>query len=361
MHIRSSRHLALLSLLALLLTLAATGGHATFGQTPQRPTAEASLHNPTFDNHRWYEFNDRYGHYLTGSWLPDDDVDAPLSSRQDWRLWFMDGWGIPEFDPSAEHADSVEAVVMRNYGETDNLLAGLYQIIYGTTPCLTYEFSMKAHARPGSGDSLIAIQVGIDRLGWHLPTDDPAVHESFPASTVWGTAKQPLWNYQTLSVQAEALAEQITVFTYAHADGGRSINIYFDTGSFSDVTPARIYDPSGYAQTSGIDGLDASVGGTSATISWNSTAAGISQVYYRAVAQPITTTTTLSHTIYLPLVASTGMWQASALDKSYTTAHAITLSGLESGRTYEYFVVTRGVENDACTDWVSEKKTFTVP
>jgi hypothetical protein len=366
MHTHSLRwFVSSLTVLALLLAVMAGGaavmGHTT--QAPAAPQATASLHNPTFDNHDWYEFNDRYGHYLTGSWLPDDDNNAsdsiPLASRQDWRLWFMDGWGIPEYDPDSTHADSVEAVVMRSYNSTDNILGGIYQPIYGTTPCLVYEFTMKAQSRLAADDELIAIQVGIDRVGWHPTTDDPAVHGSFPSSTVWGTAKKPLWAYQTLSVQAEALADSITVFTYAHANGGNSHQIYFDTGTFRDVTPSRIYDPDNYAATSGISGLAASVGGTSATISWTSIGEGISQVFYHPLPSTVSSTTTYSYTIYLPLISSTMMWQATALDKNATTSHSVTISGLEPGTTYEYFVVTRGLSDGACTDWVSNKQQFT--
>ena len=354
-----------LTVLALLLAVMAGGasvrGSAT--KAPLAPMATASLHNPTFDNHDWYEFNDRYGHYLTGAWLPDDDNNAsnsiPLATRQDWRLWFMDGWGIPDYDPTSTYVDSVEAVVMRAYNSTDNILAGIYQPIYGTTPCLVYEFTMKAQSRLAAGDELLAIQVGIDRTGWHPPIDDPAVHGSFPASTVWGTSKKPIGAYQMLSVQAEALADSITVFTYAHANGGNSHQVYFDTGSFRDATPSRIYDPESYAATSGISGLSASVSGTSVTISWTSVGEGISQLFYHPLPSAVTSTTTYSYTVYLPLVSATESWQATALDKNATTSHSVTISGLEPGTTYEYFVVTRGLSNGACTDWVSTKQQFT--
>ena len=142
----------------------------------------ASLHNPTFDNHDWYEFNDRYGNYLAGSWLPDDDGngnnDIPLASRQDWRLWFQNGKDILEADPESSYAQSVEAVQVRPYGpswNTGNHFGGLYQVIYDTTPCLEYEFKMNAQARyepphddqpvPFPTDWVNTLRVGIDRAG----------------------------------------------------------------------------------------------------------------------------------------------------------------------------------------------------
>ncbi len=81
----------------------------------------ASLHNPGFDNHDWYEFHLRYqGDYPSGAWLPDDDNNVgnniPDSIRQDWRLWFLDGKDIVEPDPEKTYVLYDEAVQMRTYG-----------------------------------------------------------------------------------------------------------------------------------------------------------------------------------------------------------------------------------------------------
>jgi len=121
-----------------------------------------SLHNPGFDNHDWYEFHKRYqGAYPSGAWLPDDDNNVPNnipdSIRQDWRLWFLDGTDIVEPDPEQTYVLNVEAVQMRTYGE-GKFLAGIYQPIYTTTPCLVYGFQIYAQSRPeGSDDRLIAM------------------------------------------------------------------------------------------------------------------------------------------------------------------------------------------------------------
>jgi hypothetical protein len=360
-----------LSMIVLSSLLGMGSGVAVTAQQEDPPVVIASLATPAlknagFDNHDWYEFNNRYGNYLTGSWLPDDDDNLydniPLETRQDWRVWFMDGWGIPEVDPEQVYIDYSEAVQIRTYG-AGSLLGGIYQPIYGVTPCLWYEFSMKGESRPEeTSDNLIALQVGIDRVGWILPTNDPAVHGSFPSTTVWSTAQQYQWEYGTLSVSTEAWANKLTVYTYAHADGGRSHRILWDTGSFQEVTPATIYDPLSYASTGGVSAVSATPGINSALVSWNTTDSGIGQVFYHEKSGPAAPPSTpMSYTVFLPLIVGPENWSYSTVDKTAATAHYVTLTNLKSGYTYEYFVVSRGLSGNQCVNWVSEKKTFVMP
>ncbi|MBN1179626.1 MAG: fibronectin type III domain-containing protein [Anaerolineae bacterium] len=322
-------------------------------------TASPSLHNPTFDNHKWYEFSGRYdSSYPAGSWLPDDDT---AGGPQDWRLWFQDGTDILETDPEATYAHHTEGVQIRTYGQGKHL-GGLYQPIYGVTPCLTYQFTMYVWSfQEESTDSLVALQVGIDRAGWHPDSaNDPAI-DAFPSTTVWGTSRRYTSGYGQLSVTAEAFDDQITVFTYADANGGRSHRILWDTGSFANVTPAWLYDPEDLSATGGINGLTATPGTTSATVSWTTSSSGISQVYYQSLGPSTSPTATqqMTYTVYLPLVNQGSHWQATTLNTTPKTSHAFTLTGLEPGYVYEYIVVTRGVSGAQCASWVSSRQEFT--
>lgn len=376
------QRLKALSILSLMLVLL---GSSIFVRAqkpnPDRNVASSqssssgSLHNPGLDNHDWYEFNNRYGRYVAGSWLPDDDDNVydniPLDSRQDWRLWFMNNWSIPETDPEQGYAHQIEAVQMRPYGE-GSLLGGIYQVVYNITPCLVYEFSMHGQSRPvEANDHLVAMQVGIQRTGWYLhPTDSrfPAIHNDMPEfhspNIVWGTPKTPINQYEQMSVQAEAWADRVAVYTYAHTDGGRSHRVFWDTGAFSEVTPATIYDPLQHSATTGGISQDpiANPSGTTANVSWTSTGAAISQIFYHSIAGPATTPPpTLPYTIFLPLVIRAERWDYSLVDKTFTTTHTVTLTGLQSGYTYEYFVVSRGLSSNQCVNWVSSKDTFVMP
>jgi len=379
---------SIVSALVLILSLSLAGvladtkldsGGTDGNQAVIAASTASLLHNPTFDNHDWYEFNGRYGNYLAGTWLPDDDGNGddniPLSSRQDWRIWFQDGTDVLEADPETTYAQSVQGVQVRAYGDSWNSghhLGGLYQVIYNTTPCLEYEFKMNAQARyepphdqipdPFPTDWVNTLRVGIDRTGWHLATNDPAVHGDFPATTKWGESQKHYWEYGELSATAEAWADEVAVFTYADADGGRASRVLWDTGSFAEVTPAQIYDPADYTVPNGIYSLSSSVAGSSVLITWNTSKDAISQVYYHSLptASP-PPTTTYTNTVYLPLVVSNAAWQSTDLKKEPTSSHSFTLSGLEAGMTYEYIVVSKAyVSGDACSIWV-KKDEFTTP
>lgn len=251
-------------------------------------------------------------------------------------------------------------------------VGGIYQVVHNTTPCLHYEFTMMGQARydPPHDKKLdtppdvSTLRVGIDRSGWYLDPDDPAVHGGFPTSTQWGESQIHYETYGELSVTAEAWGDKITVFTYADAEGGRATRVLWDTGSFSEVTPAYIFDPDTYTGSSGIFGLGASTDGSgNVLITWSTSQPAISQVYYSFVGDsPGTPSDPLPNVVYLPLVYQPHeqVWHATALDKSAKTSHAVTLSGLASGD-YEYIVVSKGYAGgEACETW-TDRGEFTVP
>ena len=192
--------------------------------SPAAPSSGASLHNPTFDNHKWYEFHLRYqGYYPTGCWLPDDDPGSE-GPRQDWRLWFLDGTAIVDSDPESTYADFDEGVNMRPFSEGEGVhqVAGIYQVVYNTTPGYIYEFQLYGRSVPETVYHDAAMKVGIDQVGWHPDSkNDPAVHGDFPDTTVWGPVHDYKGEYGPLTVTVEALADQITVFAHADALGGR--------------------------------------------------------------------------------------------------------------------------------------------
>jgi hypothetical protein len=323
--------------------------------------SEASLHNPTFDNHIWYEFNRRYQRaYFDGAWLPDDDVQG---GPQDWRLWFLDGTTIIESDPEQVYAQNVEGVQMRPYdwGKTANQLAGLYQVIQNATPCLVYEFQMYGQSRPEDPNDhrTAVLKVGIDRAGWHPPSEtDPAVHGGFPSTTVWGNPHDYKFAYGPLTVTAEAANSTIVVYTYGDAPGGRFHRVLWDTGSFQDVTPSMIHDPDNLPAPGGISNISVLPGSTSVTISWSTANNTIGQIYYRASAVS-DTPPDYPNKIFLPIMRGSGQqWAASAVDKISSSNHSVTLTDLTPGHSYNYIIVSRGVSGEACVTVASSTLTF---
>ncbi len=352
--------------LGLAMMLLATLVGAGHGMTANAQEAEVSalstpvLQNPGFDNTRWYEFRDRYGTWLVGSWVPDDDDGQRL---QDWRLWYMRGTPLIKSFPEGgiKHA-GIESVALRTYdGNVQE--GGLYQVIYNVTPCLQYQFQMHALSRPDAGlpNPNAELRVGIDPTGWHTnPAVDPAMPGYYPPSIIWSDSQDFKYpNFGQLQVTAEARSDKITVYTRALAYGGVRHAIVWDTGAFQEVTPAMLHDPA--ALPAPTLTASATPGTTQAMITWSTSAPAISQVYYRAVSSNGETPPDYPNKVYLPLVmgGSQPTWLATPINKTPTTGHSFTLTGLTPGQTYEYIVVSRGLSGDACVTWVSPATEFT--
>ncbi len=308
----------------------------------------ASLHNAGFDNHDWYEYNTRYGNYISGDsgcWLPDDDNNVPdripEATRQDWRLWFLNGTDLLEPDPEQVYVHSGEAVQIRAAGDfivQRTHVGGIYQVVYNATPCAVYRFRIYARSQSENNYPTNALKVGIERTGWHpQPPQRPAVH-SWPSTIVWGVSHPEYEKYYgPLEVTAEALATTIVVYTYADAPGGRYHRILWDTASLEDVTPQLIDPANPPAFTGGINNLSTSVSGSQATVIWDTAIGTMGQVYYRMIAP------------------SAGTWTAAPLNKNLLTRHTETIT-VQAGATYEYIVASRGLSGSQCATWVSEKR-----
>jgi hypothetical protein len=334
-----------------------SSGPATVGA----PSNGAALHNPAFDNHLWYWFNNRYPYssLSPSPFVPDDDV---VNGPQQWMLWFKDGT-VPVYTWATDEKLAGDKAVKGRTHWNGSLQGGLYQIVYNTTPCLTYEFEMYGKFKLGeSGDVLHAFRVGIDRVGYR-PTDWAV--QDFPSTMVWGSSNTSYINtYGPLTATAEAWSDKISVYTYAQADGGTSAEFLWDSGTFEEATPPDlISDPDNPPAASGISGLWVNASSTSATMNWNTSADALGQVYYRLASTPstpVSPTTGLTRTVYLPLISrAPNPWLSTSLNESPTTAHSEGISGLQPGSTYEYIVASRGLSGGQCATWVSSKQQFT--
>jgi hypothetical protein len=326
---------------------------------PNAPT----LHNPSYDNRIWYEFHLRYDpSYPLGTWLPAGNT---YDDSQDWRLWFLNGTDLINADPSRAAVQSEpDSVQFRTFNAKGRQVAGVYQVVPGATPCRTYQFQIYGLSRQKEPDDFLSgMKAGIEPTGWDLdPNHAPAVH-SWPATMVWGDSHSYTSSYGPLTVSAEALNNQITVFSYADASGGNSHKIHWDSTSLLDVTPAQIADPNALPTPGGINNLTESPSSTSATVSWTTSGVSIGQVYYRpessSEGEPIPDTYT--YTLHLPMVigGSSTDWRATPLGETASTSHNVILTNLSPGKSYEYAVVSRGVSGSQCITWASEKRTFT--
>jgi hypothetical protein len=177
----------------------------------------------------------------------------------------------------------------------------------------------------------------------------------------WSAQSNSQYAYENLSVQAEALSNQITLFTRADPDPNNEPYTFWDEGTFSEVArTANLVDASQPlpAPTGGINNIYAGADSTtSAWVMWDTgTVTALGQVLYRAVGstQLAPPTTPLTHSIYLPLTLNTieNEWQYSTLD-TWQNGHAIQLTGLSSKTIYEYVIVGYGYTNGACKTLLS--------
>jgi hypothetical protein len=325
---------------------------------PNAPT----LHNPNYDNHIWYWFDERYDEsYPKGVMLPAGNT---FDDPQDWRLWFLHETDLVYANPSTAAAHSGrESVQFRNIDADGRQVAGIYQVVPGATPCRVYQFQIYGLSRQKEPlDFLSDMKAGIEPTIWEPDPMRPAIH-TWPTTMVFGDSHLYTGEFGPLTATAEALYEKITVFSYADASGGNSHKIHWDSTSLVDVTPARIADPTNLPTPGGINNLTESASSTSATVSWTTNGAAIGQVYYRPKPseEPPPPTDTLTYTLYLPMVigGSSMDWQATPLDETAFTSHNVILTNLSPGVTYEYAVVSRGVSGSQCITWASEKRTFT--
>lgn len=354
-----------LSVIALASLLGMRPGITVIAQQVEPPAAATALATPTLqnaglDNHRWYEFNDRYHTWLVGSWVPDDDDGQRL---QDWRLWYMRGTPLlKSFAESTIIQAGVESVVLRSYSG-DVQEGGLYQVIYNVTPCLHYQFQMYGLSRPDYGlpNPAAQLRVGLDPTGWHTnPSVDPAMPGYYPASIVWSAPQDYKSDFGLLQVTAEARSDKVTVYTRALAYGGSKHAIVWDSGAFQEATPTMLHDPAALP-TATIPTPSVTRDRTWATISWTTSASAVSQVYYALRPAGGGTPPDYPNKVYLPLVmgGATPTWTASPINKTPATIHAVMLSGLLPGRTYDFVVVSRGLSGGVCTTWVSAVQQFT--
>jgi len=310
----------------------------------------------------WREYKE-WG-YPAGTRLPCNGSSEATCSWA-WKPWYEHNTQIPQMDPETWNGRTVSgyALTFYYYGSDKNLHGGVFRR-ESVAQCHDYRFTMWARSgldaqHPASTNA--RMQVGISPTG-DYPDQVVLTPDRIDAIT-WSAQSNSQYAYEQLSVEAEAQADVVTVFTRADPDPNNQPYIFWDEGSFSEIARTEnLIDASQPlpVASSYIQGIGVSnVSGSSATISWNTgTSSTLGQVLYRragVVTGEITTTLPMSFTTFLPLVTqSPDTWQYSTLDSAWQTTHQIILTGLEGNSIYEYIVVSYGYIAGACTPIVSE-------
>ncbi len=361
MKLKSTQTLLILAVLLLsvgLVTLGLTQAH------------DGNYYNFDYEDF-WKEYRE-FG-YPAGSRLPCNGGGSEAYCTWAWEPWYKHGTDIPRFWVEQWDGRTVSgyAMLFQSYTSSHkNLHGGIYRQ-ETVTPCHTYRFTM--YSRSGLDEQHPAppnaqMRVGISPTGL-IPGEIVLIDSDIDAIT-WSAPSNSQYAYENLSVEATAQGNTITVFTRAQPDPQNDIYIFWDEGSFSEVPRTDdLLDPTAPlpGATGYIYNINAVPSSTSATISWNTGSySTMGQVLYRRVSQgSVTPPETYTNTTYLPLVmgGTSGDWSITSL-LDWNTNHQAQLTGLSSGVTYEYVIVSYGYIEGSCQTLVSNTSTpnrFTTP
>lgn len=257
-------------------------------------------------------------------------------------------------------------------------VAGIYQPV-AVTPCVNYRFEIYHKNQPDPG---YISKVGIDPTGqilppyppeelddypdncppdYHSECPDPGLDslDEFPPHIIWSPEAYNVWNWQPLSLTAEAASNTITVWTYTDARNVQTPpkSTYWDYASLVEVPfpdgrlPSPSASPSGFitnvvTQTV----LDFLI------VEWDTLAPASSQVWYRLITSttPVSPTGPYSYSVYLPIVVRTTIPSAgeypfaTSLDTTPKTHHRVAIPHVREGDQIELVVLSRHPSGTVC-------------
>jgi hypothetical protein len=229
-------------------------------------------------------------------------------------------------------------------------------------------------------------KVGIDPTGWVLPAYVPPDGDSlpwncppdghskcpnpgldslseFPSTLVWGpTFDHAGYAWAKGSVEAEARASTISVWTYTAPAVSGSMSSYWDYLSLTQVAfpNNRLPEPSSWNSTF-VTGVTSTTGTSTLTVHWHTSSAASTQVWYDH-AMPVSISVSSAYTMYMPIAYSNGVpSHATTLDTTPVTSHSAVISGLTDGEIVTFMVLSRRVSGNSCVTEGRGPYTVTLP
>jgi hypothetical protein len=210
------------------------------------------------------------------------------------------------------------------------------------------------------------MKVGIEPYGWMsgrtIPKYDPGLEpEEFPSTVVWSPEATHDFDWAPYDVNAEALADIVTVIMYSNPEVNPEGGVWWndtlwDTASLVEVPWQRATLLDGdYLPTpdGAITNLSANALPHQATIEWDTATDASTQVLYQVSepSAPISPTIPFSHTLYMPRVFSIidpNTLQYSPVDTTPVLHHQVVLTNLPENYTIEYVALSRSFQGAAC-------------
>ena len=312
-------------------------------------------------------------------WRPTNHYVAGM-----WFEWWVDGTTIAEYidgggkyhnecypmpaggkcrnDDTGEYNSSQGYILYK----VDHFKAGIYQPVENLERCTLYRFEMYNRNDTDRYGAQVAIEPGgwvITRLSTtnlkNCPPDGQSVcpypridaEHDFPDTIIWSEPSyHEAYTWAPLSVTAEAIADKISVWTYAAPDDSSvSQSTYWDYGSLVQMPfpdgklPApSLWTPSGYVQI-----IDAPEFITpTLTIEWTTSDPSSTQIFYSITPSVITPTDSMTHTVFMPMIHQPD--RQPYLDTTPTTSHQATITGLKVGDVVKFIALSRRVLGTSC-------------
>jgi hypothetical protein len=289
-----------------------------------------------------------------------------------WARWWIDGTILPEFDstrdtrPHYEGDGGDKAQVYFKWG--DSYTAGIYQVVENVVPCAYYQLDVWARNHSVE-DALPHARAGLDPDGTQLTKDDKSggVKYGLPPRTAWSREQVNLSVWEQLSTTTEAYTDRLTVILYASPEPRRNqthfYDTYWDAASLYQIPypTERLPLPSVEVPTTFISNVTTQRMGSDLVVVWETAAPAPGQVWYtiHTPPEPVTTSATLSHTVYMPQIAMTkslaSFEYATPVDTSLVTEYIAVINGLKPDQTVTLAILVRRSDGTGCRTEVSER------
>jgi hypothetical protein len=276
-----------------------------------------------------------------------------------WSRWWIHGTSVPEYTDALWGRTPYEGERAQIYHAFPNYTAGIFQIIEDLTACRPYRLSAFTKTNAGAGTTAHS-RIGLDPYGTNF-TDDGAVKNGLPPETIWSTTQTSLGIWEELSVKAEPSGDRLAAIFYAAPRPNPFYETYWDTAS---LVPAS-YDNGRLPEPSVLSDFIYNVGvitGTERiTITWHTTEpASASQVWYnvKTSSPSLTSTETMTHTSYLPLIQRDSEPYPFATGISFmrATEHHALINSLDPGQQVKFIITARRLNGDICETVRSEAR-----
>ncbi|MEA3308572.1 MAG: hypothetical protein U9Q70_03545 [Chloroflexota bacterium] len=263
-----------------------------------------------------------------------------------WNRWWIHGTPAPEFTDIGYGRLPYEGDHAQVYHSWNAYTAGIFQQITGLTPCRPYE--LRFYAKTNSpGNTTPNTKIGLDPTG-SLLTTDGAVKNGLPAETVWSAEQTALYTWEELAVQAEPVGASLTAILYSAPRSSEYVpyDTFWDAG---ELVPVSYHDgrlPAPSAEATGfINNTNIVTGSQSITITWQTDAGASTQVWYNILtpSPQISPTTTLTHTAYLPLIATgeRDYEYSSGINYIQATIHQVIIDALQPDDEVRFIILAR--------------------